>query len=145
MILLFFSVLQRTASSPPSPEFELPQYSFKAYENATVDTDLIEIDSSFEFIQKLPICVREQESDSITMSIVSGNDAGGFKLVENPENPSPFCKIIRIASANVLDFETKSSWSLVIRAQENSTPERFQVEVALSVAVLDANNHGDTC
>ncbi|MFN3440755.1 MAG: cadherin repeat domain-containing protein, partial [Acidovorax sp.] len=68
---------------------------------------------------------------TLTYSITGGDGASVFSIEDGTGQ-------LRVAQA-VLDFETKSSYSVVVRATDNGQPTPLWTEAAVTVVILDVN------
>jgi hypothetical protein len=79
----------------------------------------------------------DEENDGITFSILSGNALGAFSI--NSSNG-----LITVADSEVIDYETNSSFNLVVKVQESSTAEMLLATTSVSISINNLSTRFDS-
>jgi|GEM_PF-1778164 len=102
------------------PFFDSLEYNFDVDEYSNVSTVVGDTGAT------------DAQSDALTYTILSGNDSGIFAI-------NATTGVITVANKNLLDFETNSIHSLIVRAQESVSANNLSVDVPVNISVNDLN------
>lgn len=102
------------------PYYMVSDYSFSINEHSNINTLIGSV------------VAYDNQSNALSYSIISGNDNGIFSI-----NPS--IGQIRVASSTLLNHETNTSHSLVIRARESLTLDQLYKDINVNIFIDDVN------
>jgi len=102
------------------PFFDSLEYNFDVDEHSNVSTVVGDTSAT------------DAQNDALTYTILSGNDSGIFAI-------NGTTGVITVANKDLLDFETSSEHSLVVRAQESVSANNLSVDVPVNISVNDLN------
>ena len=97
--------------------------------------------------QKRAICAQDEEGDTLTYTL----DTTGtpFKLVSvtDENGDATGCELVQVRgtmgasnSFSSLDYETQSSWELVVTVQESATSDSFSTTGTITINIVDQND-----
>ena len=104
-----------------SPVFDPSSYSITVYENVSVNSTLISVTATD--------ADADGPNSDISYSIQSGNDGNLFCILSTGE----------ISIASSLDYETATSYSLIVQAMDGGSASRSS-SAGVSVTVMDIND-----
>ena len=104
-----------------SPVFDPSSYSITVYENVSINSALISVAATD--------ADADGPNSDISYSIQSGNDGNLFRILSTGE----------ISIASSLDYETATSYSLIVQAMDSGSTSRSS-SAGVSVTVMDIND-----
>ena len=84
-----------------------------------------------------PICALDQEGNTLVYSMITTGSP--FSLADS-SSPQAGCTFVRVSNFVTIDFESKPTWNLVIRAKESGTSELFAATATVVINVVDQND-----